>query len=363
MHRVGKQQLLKNGFSLWSLCALWLTLTLLGCGRDPLYQSQSYVFGTLVDISIYGEEKSRSATLANHIQQDFQRLHQKLHAWDESSDLSRLNRAFAAGETATIDEELAKIIEDTRALSLQSNGLFNPAIGGLIQQWGFQGDSFNPVAIDQAAIEKLVSDNPQMADISISRDDSGISIKSGNPAVKLDLGGYAKGYALDRAMAYLQSQGVKHALVNIGGNVIALGKHGERNWRVGIRHPRDSGAIAALDLGDGWAIGTSGDYQRYFELNGIRYCHVLDPRTGYPAQHTLSVTVLIPPGASSGTLSDVASKPIFIVAPEQRNAIATQMNITHYLVIDDEGHVEISSDMKKRTQWNPNADGLIKTPR
>ncbi len=202
-----------------------------------------------------------------------------------------------------------------------------------------------------------------MADISISRDDSGISIKSGNPAVKLDLGGYAKGYALDRAMAYLQSQGVKHALVNIGGNVIALGKHGERNWRVGIRHPRDSGAIAALDLEDGWAIGTSGDYQRYFELDGIRYCHVLDPRTGYPAQHTLSVTVLIPPGASSGTLSDVASKPIFIVAPEQRNAIATQMNITHYLVIDDEGHVEISSDMKKRTQWNPNADGLIKTPR
>ncbi|MDZ4097633.1 MAG: FAD:protein FMN transferase, partial [Methylophilaceae bacterium] len=227
---------------------------------------------------------------------------------------------------------------------------------------GFQGDSFNPVAIDQTTIKKLVSDNPQMTDISISRDDSGISVMSRNPAVKLDLGGYAKGYALDRAMAYLQSQGVKHALINIGGNVIALGKHGERNWRVGVRHPRDAGAIAALDLEDGWAVGTSGDYQRYFELDGMRYCHVLDPRTGYPAQHTLSATVLIPPGASSGTLSDVASKPIFIAAPEQRSAMAAQMNITHYLVIDDEGHVEISPEMKKRTQWNPNADGLIKTP-
>jgi FAD:protein FMN transferase len=362
VHRVGKQQLLKNGFSLWSLCALLLALTLSGCGRDPLYQSQSYVFGTLVDISIYGEEKARAESLASHIQQDFQRLHQKLHAWDESSELSRLNRAFAAGETVSIDEELAKIIEDAQALSVQSNGLFNPAIGGLIQQWGFQGDSFKPVAIDHVAIEKLVSDNPQMTDISLLRDDSVISVKSGNPAVKLDLGGYAKGYALDRAVAYLQSQGVRHALINIGGNVIALGKHGERNWRVGIRHPRDSGAIAALDLEDGWAIGTSGDYQRYFELDGMRYCHVLDPRSGYPAQNTLSVTVLIPPGASSGTLSDVASKPIFIAAPEQRNVMAKQMNITHYLVIDDEGHVEISPEMKKRTKWNPNADGLIKTP-
>lgn len=333
-----------------------------GCGREPLHQSQSYVFGTLVDISIYGEEESRATTLANNIQQDFQRLHHKLHAWDESSDLSRVNRAFAAGEHAVIDEELAKLIEDAKALSIQSAGLFNPAIGGLIKQWGFQGDSFDPVVIDQAAIQNLVSKNPQMDDISLLRQEKGIEVKSSNPAVKLDLGGYAKGYALDRAAAYLKSQGVQNALVNIGGNVIALGRHGERNWRVGIRHPRNTGAIAALDLEDGWAIGTSGDYQRYFELDGVRYCHVLDPRTGYPAQHTLSVTVLTPPGESNGTLSDVASKPIFISAPAQRNMVATKMGITHYLVIDDEGHVEISPEMKKRTQWNPNADGLIKTP-
>lgn len=340
-----------------------MVIILSACGREPLHQSQTYVFGTLVDISIYGEEDSRAAKLASDIEQDFQRLHHKLHAWDESSDLSRVNRAFAAGETAVVDEELAKLIEDAKALSVQSDGLFNPAIGGLIKQWGFQGDSFNPIAIDSEAIDKLVGKNPQMTDISILRQDTDIQVKSSNPAVKLDFGGYAKGYALDRAVAYLKAQGVQNALINIGGNVIALGKHGERNWRVGIRHPRNTGAIAALDLEDGWAIGTSGDYQRYFELDGVRYCHVLDPRTGYPANNTLSVTVLIPPGESSGTLSDVASKPIFIVAPEQRNAMATQMGITHYLVIDDTGHVEVSREMKRRTQWNPNADELIKTPK
>lgn len=344
------------------LSAFLLVLLLNGCGREPLYQSQSYVFGTLVDISIYGEEKTRAAKLASDIQQDFQRLHQKLHAWDESSELNRVNRAFAAGEAVTIDEELANVVEQAQALSLQADGLFNPAIGGLIKQWGFQGDSFNPVRIDASAIEHLVTANPQMSEISIHRNASDIQAESSNPAVKLDLGGYAKGYALDRAAAYLKSQGANNALINIGGNVIALGRHGERNWRVGIRHPRNSGAIAALDLEDGWSVGTSGDYQRYFELDGIRYCHVLDPRIGYPAEHTLSVTVLIPPGESSGTLSDVTSKPIFISKPEQRSTMAAQLGVTHYLVIDDQGHVEISPEMKKLTKWNPDADGLIKTP-
>lgn len=340
-----------------------IALLLSSCGREPLHQSQSYVFGTLVDISIYGEEKAHAESLASDIQQDFQRLHQKLHAWDETSELSRINRAFAAGESAEIDEELASMIEQAQALSKQSDGLFNPAIGQLIKQWGFQGDSFDPVAIDQAAIQALVESQPQMSDISILRDEGKIQVKSRNPAVKLDLGGYAKGYALDKAAAYLKSQRVHNALINIGGNVIALGKHGDRNWRVGIRHPRNSGAIAALDLEDGWAVGTSGDYQRYFELDGMRYCHVLDPRTGYPAQNTLSVTVLIPSGEASGTLSDVVSKPIFISSPEQRSAMANQLGVTHYLVIDAQGNVEISPEMKRLTKWNPNADGLIRAPR
>ena len=84
-------------------------------------------------------------------------------------------------------------------------------------------------------------------------------------------------------------------LINIGGNIIALGQHGNKPWRVGIQHPRLPTAIATLDLPDGWAIGTSGDYQRYFMLNGNRYCHIIDPRTGYPSQHTQEVTVLVPP--------------------------------------------------------------------
>ena len=104
--------------------------------------------------------------------------------------------------------------------------------------------------------------------------------RQSQPRVKLDLGGYAKGYALDRAAEILKSQGIHNALINIGGNVLALGTHGTRPWRVGIQHPRKPGPLATLELRDGEAIGTSGDYQRYFELDGKRYCHLIDPRTG-----------------------------------------------------------------------------------
>jgi len=343
---------MRRPINLWSLCTLWLMVfAFSACGREPLYQSQSYVFGTLVDISIYGEEAARAADLAAVIQQDFQRLHHKLHAWNENSDLSRLNRAFAAGESVEIDPELAQLIEHAQQFSTQSDGLFNPAIGLLIGHWGFQRDMFKPVSINQSAIEQLVAANPQMQDIVLRKSASGIEVSSRNPAVKLDFGGYAKGYALDRAAAYLRAQGANNALINIGGNVIALGKRGERNWHVGIQHPRKAGAIASLDLEDGWAIGTSGDYQRYFELDGKRYCHVLDPRSGFPAQHTQSVTVLLPPGELSGTLSDVASKPIFISDDSRRRDMAKKLGVDNFMVIDDASNIAASTAMQQRLKW------------
>jgi thiamine biosynthesis lipoprotein len=323
-------------------------LLLSACSREPLYHSQSYIFGTLVDISIYGEEQQRAQALSDQVFKDFQALHDRLHAWQDNSELSRLNRAFAAGTAPVpIDDELARMLEDATAWSVRSGGKFNPAIGQLIEQWGFQRDEFTPVAIDDAAIGALVNADPQMTDIVIQ----GRLVFSKNPSVKLDLGGYAKGYALDRAADYLRSKGVKHALVNIGGNIIALGKHGEHAWRVGIQHPRKPGPIATLDLEDGWAIGTSGDYQRYFELNGKRFCHLIDPATGYPADQTQSVTILVPPAPNSGVVSDVASKPIFLATPDQRAEASERMGIDHVMLIDAAGRISVSTSMAKKLRW------------
>ncbi|MEQ1602130.1 MAG: FAD:protein FMN transferase [Methylophilaceae bacterium] len=334
---------------LWRCLGLiFYVLALISCGREPLYQNQGYVFGTLVDVSIYGETEPRARDLSNQVLQNFQGLHDRLHAWQADSDLDQLNQAFAQGQKPVpVSAELAAIITQATIFSRQSLGLFNPAIGGLIKQWGFQRDEFTAININAEAIAALVQTQPQMSDI-VLKDDQAFSK---NRAVKLDLGGYAKGYALDQAAAYLRSQGVKNALINIGGNIIALGQHGKKPWRVGIQHPRKPGPIATLDLADGWAIGTSGDYQRYFTVNGKRYCHIIDPRNGYPAQNTQAVTVLVPPGEHTGTLSDVASKPIFVAEPANRIAMAKRMGIDGFMVIDAHGKIFVSAALAKRVQW------------
>jgi thiamine biosynthesis lipoprotein len=315
--------------------------------KEPMHNTQSYVFGTLVDITIYGESEDKSQLVADEIIRDFQQLHHHLHAW-RPSKLQTLNAAFASGKTPVpIDAAIANMITEATVLSIQSKGAFNPSIGELIEAWGFHNDEFKPTNIDQEKINHLVNAKPQMSDIVIK---NGYAF-SNNPAVRLDFGGYAKGYALDSALTYLQNQGIKNALVNIGGNIIALGKHGEKPWRVGIQHPRKPNAIATINLESGWAVGTSGDYQRYFELGGKRYCHIIDPAAGYPVQGVQAVTVLIAPSANAGVLSDVASKPIFIAKPQARVDAASMMGIENFLVIESEHHIYISPALSKRLTW------------
>jgi FAD:protein FMN transferase len=322
------------------LALLWM---LVACSPpSPLQQQQAYVFGTLVEVSVYGapEPQARQATAA--VLARFDELHRMLHAWQPSA-LSRLNAALARGERATVTPELAAMLRDAQALSARSDELFNPAIGGLIALWGFHADTPQAQVPAPAVIAEWVNQRPRMADIMIGDG----TVSSTNPAVQLDLGGYAKGLALDEAVRILKARNIGNALVNIGGNVIALGAHGDRPWRVGIQHPRQPGTLATLDLHDGEAIGTSGDYQRYFEVDGRRYSHLIDPRTGYPATSMQSLTVLVT-GNQAGTRSDALSKPLFIDGVERLMNNASRLGITDYLAVDSVGRMHVSSAMKAR---------------
>ncbi len=319
------------------------------CGKEPLYQEQGYVFGTLVEVSIYGEPESHARQAAAEVMQEFQRLHNQLHAW-QPSELSELNKAIAHGEGDVVMPELAAMLQDATQLSNQSQGLFNPAIGGLIGLWGFQADDFKPVAPDGKRIAQWVTANPQMSDLTFTPVSGGVKVQSRNRAVKLDLGGYAKGYALDAAVGILHRQGIHNALINIGGNIIAMGQHGKHPWRVGIQHPRQSGALAVLELRDGEAIGTSGDYQRYFMLGGRRYCHLIDPRSGYPMQGVQAVTILTH-GMHAGVLSDAASKPLFISGAGGWRLAARRMNLNEAMLVDGQGNIHLTSELHKRLEF------------
>lgn len=328
------------------LCLLLFILLLGGCGKEPLYQEEGFVFGTRVEITVYGEDEARARQAINAAMHEFQRLHDLLHAW-QPSPLSELNAALAAGKSKEVPPEIAAILRDSAELSAQSGGLFNPALGRLIKLWGFQSDEFLPILPDEKQVAALVAANPQMSDLVFLPQEA---IGSRNPAVQFDLGGYAKGYALDRAAAILREQGVRNALINIGGNVMALGQHGSRAWRVGIQHPRKPGPIATMELLDGEAIGTSGDYQRYFDLAGQRYCHLIDPRSGHPAHGVQAVTVLTH-GPRAGVLSDVSSKAPFMTGPAGWEATARKMGVDEALLVDAQGVVHLTAAMQKRLEF------------
>ena len=318
---------------------LWV---LAACSPPPLHQQQAYVFGTLVEVSIHGAPEAQASEATAAVLARFDELHRTLHAW-QPSELSKLNAMLARGESMTVSPALAAMLLDAQELSIQSNELFNPAIGGLIALWGFHADRPQAHVPDDSAIKDWLATRPRMTDLIID----GNTISSLNPAVRLDLGGYAKGRALDDAVALLQAHGIQNALVNIGGNVIALGAHGERPWRVGVQHPRTSGTLATLDLHDGEAIGTSGDYQRFFEAGGRRYSHLIDPRTGTPASAMQSVTVLIA-GERAGTRSDALSKPLFIDGAGRLADHAARLGIDGYLAVDSAGQMHVSTAMKAR---------------
>ena len=291
------------------------------------------------------EAKGRHAIAT--VLQEFDRMHRGYHAW-QPSELYRLNQAIARGEAFAASEELAVFVRDAQALARQGGHLFDPGIGRLISLWGFQSDEFKAQLPDRAALDALIRQKPSIADLRVD----GSTIASRNPAVALDFGGYLKGVALDRAAEILKREGIHNALINIGGNVMALGsKHG-RKWKIGIQHPRQPGPLAALELDDGEAIGTSGDYQRFFELDGKRYPHLLDPRNGWPATHTRAVTIVMPRGARSGTLSDALSKPIFIAGPAQWQQTAQALGVSQVLRVDADGRIQITAVLKQRLETN-----------
>ena len=341
-----------------SLIVYILISLLMGCGDNKIHHSKDFIFGTLIDIKVYGESKINAEKVSNEIFNEFHRLHKLLHPWEKSL-ITDINIAISQEKSIAINnDEVITILRSAQRLEKQTQNLFNPSIGKLIKLWGFHSNDYVQEAIpNQEIIQKLVSSNPSMESIIIENK----VLKSNNKNVQIDSGGYAKGYALDQAKKILASNDVKNALINIGGNILAFGKHGERDWLVGIQNPRKPNAFATISLKSGWAIGTSGDYQRYIMVNNQRYSHLINPKTGYPESKTQSATILMPPSENSGTLSDVFSKPLFISSKIKKADMAKLLNIKYFLIIMDDHSILISEDLNKKINWDDDIDKKIIT--
>ena len=240
-------------------------------------------------------ERAAQAAIA-----DVQRIEAKYSRYRDDSITTAINRAAGQEVPVTIDAETAALLRYADACYIQSDGAFDITSGVLRRAWDFR--RVPPKLPDSATLESL---RALIGWRAVEWDER--SVRLTRVGMQIDFGGIGKEYAADRAATILAGHGVRHALVNLGGDVRALGTQpGGAPWKVGIVHPREPRAvIGSVDVVDG-AVATSGDYERYFEIGGRRYCHLLDARTGWPVDHWQSASVVAPVCTLAGTLATLA---------------------------------------------------------
>lgn len=310
-----------------------------------------YVFGTLVEIEIRGTSPERARVAGEAVARQLDVWHHDWHAW-KPGELDDLNAAIASGQAGRVDNTLLSVLDEGARLSCLSDGMFEPAIGNLITLWGFHQDTVPSGARPtRAAIHTLEKAAPNLNDLHVVNG----AILSENPVVSLDLGGYAKGVALDLAGEMLAASGIENAVLNAGGDVNVLGHHDDRPWRVAIRDPFVWGAVAAINLAGGEVLYTSGNYERYFDHDGQRYAHIIDPNSGWPVQDVVSVSVL----AQNGALADAAATALS-VAGDDWPRIAGRMGADAVLVIKGDGTMEATTAMAERLDWPDDAPTTLR---
>ncbi len=329
-----------------TLIALLCTILLSACGQ-PLkqYDYSIFTFGTLIDITLYDVNKQQADSAFEQLQKDFDDYHQNWSPWTDG-DLARINQQISDGKTIIdIPPQLTPIIEKSISLSRHSNNYFNPAIGNLINLWQFhkhQETGIRPP--EEKQIQALLRKKPLMSDLSINRKNQ---LLSRNPAVALNFGAFAKGYAIALQIEGLKKLGIDNAVINAGGDLSVIGKHGERAWNIGIRHPRSEQILASIEAQHGESIFTSGDYERSYQYQGRRYHHILDPNTGYPTDDVQSVTVI----HDDAGVADAAATAIFVAGSKHWQVTAKNMGIDLVLLVDANGDIHITAAMQARLKF------------
>jgi len=337
--------------TLASLVLAACLVLLAACQRDEEHSAELFVFGTIVEVKLWGASQEQASNAFSEIQQMFQGMHRDWHAW-EPGRLTEINQAFTQGQPATADEDIVAMIQRSQTLEESTGGRFNPAIGALIRLWGFHTSDYPIVGPppSQAQIDEILGFSPSSRDIHIN----GLEIQTDNPAVQLDFGGIAKGYAVDLTIARLREMGINNAIVNAGGDLRAMGSHGERPWRVAVRKP-GGGSIGSIEVLGDEAIFTSGNYERFRQDQTERYPHILDPGTGWPAKDIASVTLI----THEGLLADAAATALVVAGLEGWPEVAHALDLNKVAVVDESGTVYMTAAMENRLQFSGDVERVI----
>ncbi len=331
-------------YRLWLLSLCMITLP--SCTPSPHnieHKATLVVFGTFVDILIFSPptQSQQAETAIQTVEQQFQQFHQQWHAWEQGGIISKINQAIQQQQSITVSDSVKQFILTSQTLTQQSQGLFDPGIGQLVSLWGFHSETWQGPPPSTEQIQRWLNSSPSLLDLSFT----GNVLSSRNPNVQLDFGGNAKGLAIEMALTTLKQSGVQNAIVSIGGDMKAIGSKNGEPWKVGIQNPHNPNQVlATLALQENESVVTSGIYQRYFEWQGERFSHILNPKTGYPAHSFSSVTVLHP----NAITADAAATALLIAGPKQWQSITKSMGIQYVFAIDKYGKKYQTEAMKQR---------------
>jgi len=260
------------------------------------------------------------------------------------SEMSRINQA-AGEKPVTVSAETMAMLKLARQFAAKSHGAFDPTFAGAGKLYDFSAD--HPVLPGDRAIQNALK-NVGIANLALDDQKNTAQLKGRRQ--KLDIGGYIKGYAVDCACKQITAFGFRDFIVNAGGDMYVSGVKGDRMWRIGIRDPRKGreDLVAACSLKDK-ALVTSGDYERFFIKDGVRYHHIIDPRTGRPARACQSVTVI----SDSCAEADYLATAVFVLGPEKGLKLIGEKPTAEAFIIDADGNWHFSDGFKNACGFEP----------
>ena len=319
------------------------------------FTKEAFLMDTLIQITVYHTDAAQGRAAVQAALDEYARISALTNrfaaAGKEPGDLERIN-ANAGIAPVTVEPDLLEIIRQSLYFGELSQGAFDITVGPLMDLWGF-GQEEQQVPSDQEIAAVLPLIGYQLVEVDPERQ----TVYLPKPGMSLDLGGVAKGYATDQAVAKLRELGVKHALLNAGGNIYCLGTKPDGSlWRVGVRDPRSEGGMIGLVAVKDVSLVSSGDNERYFFEDGVRYSHLLDPATGKQARQLIQTTVM----AASSTQADILNKPLFVKGPALGREFAAELPVAGTLLVTPEKEIIPTGAFLEEFQLSENSGYRIK---
>ena len=319
-----------------------VALAACSAGPAPVVE-EIHIFGSITQVEIRAAPPEQAQAAIAELSALLRQREREWHAW-EPSDLTRINAAFAAGQPAKAPASVVDLVARSKPLYAQSEGLFDPAVGGLVAAWGFHTSTY-PVTTAVPADEALAqwrAQRPHIDDVELEGD----QLRSSNARVQLDFGAIAEGAAAESAMAIFARHGIEHALVSLGGDVMALGDGVGRPWQVALRDPF-GGVLGGVALRGGEALFSTGSYSKFRESpSGARWSHILDPRTGRPARGAAAVVVL----HTDPLLADAGATALFVAGPAGFERMARRMGLACALMVTEENEMMVTVALASRLE-------------